>query len=546
MQQREHDVIIIGGGINGVGIARDCSLRGMKVLLVEKHDFARGASGNNTGMIHGGLRYMQYDVATTKASCKDSGYIQKIASHLLFRIPIIFPVFKSDKIGRLLLEGAEIFFEAYDSFQPLKRGKTHTRLTKDETLELEPGISPDILGAVTLDEWGIDSFRLTLLNALDAQNHGAIVRTYCEVVDFERGNDGQVCGVKLYDHVNKSHETHGAPIVINASGAWGPKIAAMTGAGYKLRPGKGIHVVFSHRVSNYGIIMHGVDGRQMFFIPHQTGTIIGTTDDDFYGDLDAPPVVEDEVSYVMEAARHVFPSIQNHRKSHTWVGVRPTIYAWGKDEDVLSREHAIIDHAVDGAAGLLSVTGGKLASYRQLAEEVSDQIAKKLGNTVACTTHEQLLPGAPKLGGSNKFVSTSLADSRLEYRHGEIAKEIKPGEEVCFCEPVTKAEIVYCLKTEKACRLTGLKSRTHLALGACAGAHCLVRASQIVATETHLSPAEEMLQLKEALDYGFTSRRPVLDGSNLATEEFARGAYFAAGNLQAFFPVAAKESDRRT
>src|SRR5689334_1759443 len=109
MAAREYDVIIIGGGINGVGIARDCALRNIKTLLVEKHDFARGASGNNTGMIHGGMRYMQYDVGTTRSSCTDSGYIQKIASHLLFRIPFLFPVFKGDRVGRLLLEGAEIF-----------------------------------------------------------------------------------------------------------------------------------------------------------------------------------------------------------------------------------------------------------------------------------------------------------------------------------------------------------------------------------------------------------------------------------------------------
>jgi glycerol-3-phosphate dehydrogenase len=179
MNDFSHDVIVIGGGINGVGIARDCALRGMKTLLIEKHDFAKGASGNNTGMIHGGIRYLRYDVGTTKSSCTDSGYIQKIAEHLLHRVAFLFPIMKSDFGGQFLLEGAEIFFEAYDRFQPLKNGKSHTRLTREEALELEPGLSPNIIGAVTLDEWAIDSYRLTVENAVDAKLAGAQIRNYC-------------------------------------------------------------------------------------------------------------------------------------------------------------------------------------------------------------------------------------------------------------------------------------------------------------------------------------------------------------------------------
>ena len=154
-----YDVIVLGGGVNGAGIARDCARRGIKVLLVEKTDLAKGASGANTGMIHGGIRYLRFDVHTTRMACTDSGYIQRIAPHLLFRIPFIVPVMKPAGAGfmttvvdRLFLEGAEIFFEAYDEFQPLKRGKAHTRLTKEETLALEPGLSPDILGAITMDD----------------------------------------------------------------------------------------------------------------------------------------------------------------------------------------------------------------------------------------------------------------------------------------------------------------------------------------------------------------------------------------------------------
>src|SRR3954466_1095107 len=163
----------------------------MRVLVVEENDLGKGASGANTGMIHGGIRYLRYDVHTTKMACTDSGYIQRIAPHLLFRIPFIVPIPKppagkklKEAFDRVYLELAEVFFEAYDEFQPLKRGKPHTRLTREEALALEPGLAPDILGAVTMDEWGIDPFRLVCENAVDAVENGAEFLTYTELISF--------------------------------------------------------------------------------------------------------------------------------------------------------------------------------------------------------------------------------------------------------------------------------------------------------------------------------------------------------------------------
>lgn len=488
MAKFSHDVIIIGGGINGTGIARDCALRGIKTLLIEKHDFAKGASGNNTGMIHGGIRYLRYDVGTTKSSCKDSGYIQKIAGHLLHRVPFLFPVMKSDFGGKFLLEGAEIFFEAYDRFQPLKNGKSHTRLTREEALSLEPGLSPDIIGAVTLDEWAIDSYRLNVENAVDAKLAGAEVRNYCEFTRFVTDSKNRVQEVEFYDHIHKRHEQHEAKWVINATGSWGASISNQTQTPYKLRPGKGVHIVYPHRISNYGLIMKAIDGRQMFFLPHGHTTWIGTTDDDFYGDLDSPPILEDEIKYIIESARSVFPSIDKYTPDHSYVGVRPTLYEWGKNEDSLSREHMILDHQ----NGLFSVTGGKLASYRELSEEVTDILADKLGIENPCQTHTRLLPGF----------------------HPEPATE-----QVCLCENISKEQLVYSIQHEIVSRLSDLRGRCHLAKGACGGAHCLWRASQIFAEEKGLSPAQQLAEIENMNTICSKERAPVLTGANLAREE---------------------------
>lgn len=552
-KKNEYDVIIIGGGINGVGIARDCALRGIKALLLEKHDFARGASGNNTGMIHGGIRYLKYDVGTTKNSCIDAGYVAYIAPHLLFRVPFIYPVFKGESFGRFLLDGAEIFFSAYDRFQKLKGGKPHARLSAQETLQLEPGLASDLIGAVTMDEWGVDSFRLCLENALDAKMHGAEIKTYCEFSDFLRDASGSIKGVRYFDkNLQTSLESY-APVVINATGAWGPRIASKMGVPYKLRQGKGVHLVFSQRISNYGLLIFAVDGRQMFFLPHDTHTVIGTTDDDYYSDLDTPPILEDEVKYILQAARRIFPKIDDYRATHAYVGVRPTIYAFGKNEDALSREHAVIDHSADDIPGLFSVTGGKLAAYRQLAQEVSDLVAQKIGNNVACSTHEQKLPGALSEINydsiSKNFSWPKAAAQRLVRRHGgksttiatqsESRPELK--EEVCACEPVLRAEIDYSAEQEILCHLHDICARTKLGMGLCGGSRCLSRASSIIAQKKEWGIARQMVELQSSMDQLYQKRRPVLGGASLATEELNRATHFLSANLNSYFLQAQAE-----
>jgi glycerol-3-phosphate dehydrogenase len=552
---RDFDVVIIGGGVNGCGIARDCARRGLRVALVEKSDLAKGASGANTGMIHGGIRYLFYDVATTKMSCTDSGYIQRIAPHLLFRVPFLVPVLRSPGgatlAERLYLAGAEIFFEAYDEFQPLKRGKPHTRLTADEALALEPGLTPNILGAVTMDEWGIDPFRLTVENAIDAAAHGATFFTWHDVDAFVKDGSGAVVGVDISDRLSSMKARLQAPLVVNATGAWGPRTAALAGASYKLRPGKGVHIVYSHRISNYGISLSGVDGRQMFLMPHENGSIVGTTDDDYYGDLDHPRATEDEVKYILQAARTFFPGIDRYRMSRTYVGVRPTLWAFGENEDRLSREHAFLDHATQGVPGLISVAGGKLAAYRQLAEEVTGEIARRLGNVSPCTTHAAPLPGADGPVDVDAWMKgrparLRLPVARMAYRHGartprvlaRIDADPREACSTCVCEPVTEAELRTCANDEHARRLVDLRRRTRQSMGACGGTRCLLRTSQILQHEARQTAGDALVDLHGAMTARFVGKRPVLEGANLATEELNQAMHFLTANLAPFFRAA--------
>ncbi|MFB6263545.1 MAG: FAD-dependent oxidoreductase, partial [Bradymonadaceae bacterium] len=394
-----YDLIVVGGGINGCGIARDAAMRGLDVALFEKNDFGTGASWASSGFIHGGLRYLSDDPSVTRKSCYDSGHIQQIAPHLLFRVPFLFPVRGDSAFNRAMLEGAEIYFDTYDRYAPLKGGQPHTRLDPEEALELEPGLPDDVIGAVTTDEWGIDSGRLTFLNALDAHERGADVHNYTEVEEFllDDGSDerrGAVRGVRVRDRTGgRTREVHG-DLVFNATGAWAEDVARSAGAtNCRVRPGKGVHLVLAGRVTNYAIISEAIDGRQVFIAPHQNVTYLGTTDDDYWGDLDDIPVTRDEVEYILDGVRRVFPDVDDYRIIDTVVGCRPTLYDDGQYESDLSRDHRIFDHGDEGIDNFMSIAGGKLAAYRLMAEEAVDAVCDRLDVDAECRTHEVPLPG---------------------------------------------------------------------------------------------------------------------------------------------------------
>ncbi|AKU89904.1 FAD-dependent oxidoreductase [Vulgatibacter incomptus] len=544
-----YDLIVIGGGVNGTGIARDAAMRGYRTLLVEKRDFAAGSSGANSGMIHGGVRYLRHDRHVTELACIDSGYIQKIAPHLLFRIPFLFPLRAVDPAKpsvreRLYRYAVEVYLGIYDRYQPLKAGKESVILSPEEAYELEPNLARDLVGAVSFDEWGIDPFRLCVANARSAKAHGADLLTYAKVVAFTRGEGGRVTGIVVRDEASGRELRYEGRAVMNAGGPWAPKVAALAGIELKLRPGKGVHLTLDRRVSNYGVICEAADGREVFVIPHEQTAIIGTTDDDFYGDPDDLRVKEDEVKYLWQAAERSLPAVAHARILRAWAGVRPTVWEYGKTEDALSREHEIHDHAEQGAAGFLSLVGGKLASFRIMSEEAVDAVERVLGEDHrACTTHLEALPGGealpdPALLAKEARIPESTA-ARLVYRHGREAERIcelvradpRLVAPVCRCEQVIAAELVWSIRKEEGRRLLDLRRRTRLAMGPCQGTDCAAQAAAILAREAGLSVSEYHKELYDLLQVRWKGNRAVLDGDGLAQEELSRGLHLASGAL---------------
>lgn len=542
----EFDVLVIGGGCNGVGVARDAAMRGLTVCLVEKGDLGAGTTGNSSGMIHGGLRYLVSDVSVTRKSCLDSGYIQKIAPHLLFRIPFLYPVLKSQRFARTYLTLAETYFESYDRYQPLKNGKPHTRLTRAEALALEPALRPDIVGALTMDEWGIDTYRLCAANALSAARHGAEVRVHHQVRAL-LVSGGAVVGARIEDRTARRRYDVHARVTVSAAGPWAARVAALAGCEAKMRPSKGIHLVTDRRLTNLAVICQAIDGRDAYVMPHENHSWIGTTDDDYYGDPDDVEATRDDAEYLLQAVRRYLPGLKGARLISTMAGVRPTLYGEGMCEDDLTREHEVLDHAArEGVEGFVSMIGGKLASYRIFAEQATDLVCRKLGTTAACGTHLEPLPGgeADPLPDqwSERFGLSPYAARRLAFRQGTAGESILEAADeasravVCACEPVTEAELRHAVRHEWARSLDDLRHRTRLAMGPCQGARCAVRALAVLAEETGMTAGEAFQELWRFQARLWRERRAILAGDQLAQEELSRGVHLGVGRLHELIP----------
>ncbi|MBW2315196.1 MAG: glycerol-3-phosphate dehydrogenase/oxidase [Deltaproteobacteria bacterium] len=529
------DVLVVGGGINGAGVARDLALRGARVALVEKREFGSGTSWASSGMIHGGLRYLQHDPEVTLHSCVDSGHIQRIAPHLIFRIPFLMPIFPDDPLGA---EIVEIGLEMYDRYQPFKGGRPHTRLSTAQARRLEPGLSDRIEGAFTLDEWGIDAARLCAANALDAAERGAFVRTHTELVAFLKDDSGRVCGARVRDRVTGDERRIEARETLNATGPWVARVSELAGAPVRLRPGKGIHVVFERRVSNLAVYAKGIDGRDMFTFPHEQNSMAGTTDDDFYGDLDRLEVTPDEVAYVLQAMERSLPGIREHRIAHAIAGVRPTLYGFGSYEDELSRDYAVFDHGErDGVPGFWTLAGGKLAAYRLMAEDATDQLCAALGIDASCRTHETPLPGgeAPvdPAEVSRRFGVGLPAAIRVGFRHGArasqvLAASVAPPRPVCVCEPVLDAELRHAARAEGLRTLEDACLRVRLGIGACQGAGCGARAAATLANTLDWPADRVGAELARFVDARWRAIAPVLAGDHIAALEVHRAAFLGA------------------
>lgn len=385
----EHfDILVIGGGINGCAIARDAALRGAKVAFIEKDDFASGASGKTTKLIHGGIRYLeQFNFRLVCEALHERAILLRTAPHLVKPLEFIIPVYKHDPRPLLKIKTG-IFI--YDWLAGSENIHSHRTLNKNEVVSLEQNIScRGLKGAVLYCDAQMDDIRLCLDNALSAFNAGACVANKTEAVGFIKHNGG-ITGVEASDKLSAEKFVIRARIVINATGAWSNRIVKMDEPDTPAitRPTKGIHIIYRKLPHKRAILVSAHKDKRIFFIiPWRAYTLIGTTDTDYTGSQDEVYANADEVEYLLEEASRIFPGENLDKRGiiTTYASLRPLVNTQDKPPWQVSREHLIRE----SSSGLISVVGGKYTTYRRLAEQVVDLALSTMEgrNFQKCITH---------------------------------------------------------------------------------------------------------------------------------------------------------------
>jgi len=519
----EFDLIILGGGLNGLGTARDAALRGLRVLVLEKGDLGGGASGSGSGWLRGGPRAFAAGAGPgdDPLAAGEAGVLEAIAPHLVSRVPFLRPFASRDE-GDALASGAP-------------------RLGAEALAALEPGLSPGLLGALAHDDRAVDGPRLCVANARSARDHGAEVRPWTEAREVVR-QDGRVVGVRWLDALTGESGLARAPAVLDATGAWAPGLARRNGLALRLRPGKGVHLVLAGRLTTHALAFGAVDGRALFLAPRGGETWLGATEGGFYGDPDDVEATQDEVAYLLEGAAALLPAVREARATRAVAGPRASRFEWGPGEEALSRGHALLDHAAEGAAGLLSLVGGQLSTARAQAEAATDAVLRALGRpAVACRTREVALPGGETPADAAALAAAHgiapLVAARLVARQGALAGEVlrladddpRLGLLLCREEGILAAEVVHACRHELVRRLRDLRTRCRLAVGGCGGLDCARAAAQLAGRELGWDAERVRAELADLLEVGWRERRAVLDGAQLAQEELLRGAHWGVG-----------------
>ncbi|PXA73023.1 anaerobic glycerol-3-phosphate dehydrogenase subunit A [Vibrio sp. 11986-1-5] len=523
-QTIETDVVIIGGGATGTGIMRDCALRGIRCILVEKDDIASGTTGRNHGLLHSGARYAVTDHESAKECIQENLILKHIAKHCVEATEGLFITLPEDDIAF-----QDTFISACQS-----AGIATKRLSAKEALRLEPNVNPALIGAVQVPDGTLDPFRLCAANVLDAKEHGAQILNRTVVTGLIRQGD-TVLGVHCQQLGTQHQFDIVAKQVINAAGIWGQNICEYADLNIKMFPAKGSLLILDYRINNLVINRCRKPSDADILVPGDTISLIGTTSEHIdYDQIDNLHVSEQEVDILLSEGAKLAPIMANTRVLRAYAGVRPLVAV---DDDGsgrnISRGIVLLDHQErDGLKGLTTITGGKLMTYRLMAEWATDMVAKKLGNTVACTTHTRPLPGSNQAEKPIKKTA-SLAKpvyASALYRHGERAEQFLSADSksqaiICECEMVTAGEIEYAIKQLDVNNLVDLRRRTRLGMGPCQGELCSYRAASLFQDYAGVSGQQSSQLLVEFLEERWKGIKPIFWGDALREAEFSYWIY---------------------
>ena len=494
------DLLVVGGGIVGCGIARDAALRGLRVALIEREDLGAGTTSRSTRLIHGGLRYLELlDFALVRQDMREREILLRIAPHLVRPLPFLVPMYGWPAWKRDRLRVGMVMYDLLSYDKTLPR---HTFLSRTDTLEAEPRLNPrGLQGAARYYDCQVEfPERLALANAIDAAEHGALIRTYTDVVRF-LVEDSRVVGVEARDVATDRRIEVRASLTVNATGPWLDRNLASVEDEQPplLRTTKGVHLVMPKMSTNAILSIAASDGRVFFVVPWFGYSLVGTTDTD-YGDDPARAHADlPDVAYLLREASTIFPGAEEAPVYYGMAGVRALVRKEGVKAGAVSRRHAIRDHARRGGPeGLLSVVGGKITAYRGIAEEAVDVAMTRLGRHSARHTAFAPLPGGDASRDDvlqtlcPRARSMGLTDEQVDHLielYGSRAREVlvlaerRPQLAAPLCEhgPTLRAQVSYAALTEGAETLADvLLRRAPIGLASCLALDCVDVAADLV------------------------------------------------------------------
>ena len=476
LRSETFDILVVGGGITGAGVALDAAARGLRVALVDQSDFAAGTSSKSSKLIHGGLRYLQQgDIALVYEALHERQRLLRNAPHLVRVLPFMIPVMTRDgvvskKIARAL--GSALWM--YDLTGGWRVGKLHRRLRAKTALAHMPTMNAEKLSSAYLYfDAEADDARLTLAIIQSAVERGAAIANYCGVTTLNKDSSGRIAGASVRTHEGEAFNIT-ARVVVNATGVWGDSLRRMDigGDSVTIRPAKGIHITVPWELVRNDIaavIPVPGDKRSLFVVPHMPNgdgtfryTYVGTTDTDYQGGIDDPQCTTEDIDYCLRALNKAISgggrTITRDDVVGTWAGLRPLVVsadgaaAKGRTAD-LSRRHKVIV----SDSGMVTITGGKLTTYRKMAEHTVDAAQKLLGRRSRCSTKRMQLFGATSRNRDEHLVSrfgTEAAEiRRLIANDPTLGTPLVPG------LPYLRAEAVYSARYESVVRLDDVLSR---------------------------------------------------------------------------------------
>lgn len=395
----EYDLLVVGGGITGAGIALDASTRGLKVALVEKQDFAQGTSSRSTKLIHGGLRYLKnLEFGLVREVGREREIVYQNAPHLVVPEKMLLPFVEGGTYGKFM---ASIGLYMYDKLAGVKKEDRRKMLNKDQLMQIEPLLKPKSLkGGGIYAEYRTDDARLTIEVIKTAVENGAHCVNYCSAESLVYDEQKKAVGAVCRDLKMEREYRIEAKQIVNATGPWVDDVRKHDNGSNekKLHLTKGVHIVVPHSrlAIQHSVYFDAPDGRMLFTIPRGKVTYIGTTDTNYNGDLQHPPVTNEDVEYLLNAVNAVFKvdPVRKEEVISSWAGLRPLIHEEGKDPSELSRK----DEIFVSDSGMLSIAGGKLTGYRMMAKRVVDRVFNNLHqqyglSKVKCKTKEVTIAG---------------------------------------------------------------------------------------------------------------------------------------------------------